>query len=618
MPDDGGRLLDRRWVLRVALVLVALPFLLTFAKVATADDAPRNHDVALIELRSGDVLGGDLPLVGSYERYGGNQPGPWLFWLLALPAAAGPLGIAAAVLLVGYGAVAGMLAVAARRGGALLVCWTALLSMVLVLGRGLDRLADPWEPMLTVLLVALAVMAVWEVASGTVSILPGVVALLWFLASVWTLLTSVAVAVGVVLVVAVAVVARDVVRSGDSGRRRALLIAVGASVAVLVVMVTPTIVEQVVTTPGNLTQLLDAAGTSEPTVGLSGAWSALRLQFDPWAPWLGRTLPVDLSSEIDGSAAGVVPVALLVWVASMVALAVAGRRSRSARDPDAEPVDGAPDADDADDADGADRRDLGAPWWLHAGTAAVLVGLLVGLSFSRGAVAVWSMAPTSALAMLIWLAAGWTALGLLLAGRPVRWRARATAAVAALAVCAVVATSVGAVLSDQEPGLLPVAVGRLAARVPSVVDPDRGPLLVSSDATANVVFASEGFGVAELVASLDRLGYRSVVAADMASKFGDRRARPQDATGELRVESGEAAPTGDGWELVGRVDPLTASQRRERARMDRRVAAASGGLEGPALMRRASTDPALADLLRSSAEVPDQPILSLWYRPTTS
>nr|HNN38846.1 hypothetical protein [Microthrixaceae bacterium] len=314
MPDDGGRLLDRRWVLRVALVLVALPFLLTFAKVATADDAPRNHDVALIELRSGDVLGGDLPLVGSYERYGGNQPGPWLFWLLALPAAAGPLGIAAAVLLVGYGAVAGMLAVAARRGGALLVCWTALLSMVLVLGRGLDRLADPWEPMLTVLLVALAVMAVWEVASGTLSILPGVVALLWFLASVWTLLTSVAVAVGVVLVAAVAVVARDVVRSGDRGRRRALLIAVGASVAVLVVMVTPTIVEQVVTTPGNLTQLLDAAGTSEPTVGLSGAWSALRLQFDPWAPWLGRTLPVDLSSEIDGSAAGVVPVALLVWV----------------------------------------------------------------------------------------------------------------------------------------------------------------------------------------------------------------------------------------------------------------------------------------------------------------
>ena len=100
MPDDGGRLTDRRWVLRVALVLVALPFLLTFAKVATADDAPRNHDVALIELRSGDVLGGDLPLVGSYERYGGNQPGPWLFWLLALPAAAGPLGIAAAVLLV--------------------------------------------------------------------------------------------------------------------------------------------------------------------------------------------------------------------------------------------------------------------------------------------------------------------------------------------------------------------------------------------------------------------------------------------------------------------------------------------------------------------------------------
>lgn len=617
-PRRVPSVLDRRWVLVATLVVVALPFLLTFLRMATTSlDAPRNHDVALIELRAGDVLGGDLPLVGSYERYGGNQPGPWLFWVLAVPSRLGPLGIGAATLVVGYGAIAAMLWVADRRGGPVLVLWTALLSTLVILGRGLDRLADPWEPMITVLLLALLVMLVWEVASGTVGALPGAVALTWFLASVWTMLTPAAVCVGAVLVAAVVARGRDALGSGDRSQRRRFLLAVGAGVAVLAVMVAPTVLEQLTRDPGNLTRLREAAASSTGTVGLSGAWSALRLQFGLWAPWLGRTLPVTLSSEVDGSRSPVVPVALVAWVASMAALVVVTRRRRRPT-PRIDPTaDGGP-------ATGTELAPVvpapvpghepGSSWWLHAGTAAVLVGLLVGLSLSRGGVAVWSMAPSAALAMLLWLVTGWTVAVLVLGNRPPRWSSRTTMALAASVVVAVVATSVAALRSDQGPDLLPAAVGRLADGVPSVVSPGSGPVLVTSDAVVSQVFDSGDFGVAELAARLRRDGYRAVVRSDLVDKFGRRRARPGDAAEELRIESGSAVPDGAGWSLVARVDPLDAVQRRRRDRLDREIEAAADGADGAALLRRAAGDPHLAELLRESATVPDEPRLSLWYR----
>ena len=71
-------------------------------------DPPRCLSRRLVSHRR-PFLGGDLPLVGSYERFGGNQPGPWLFWILAVPSLVGPIGIGVATLTIGYGAIAGML-----------------------------------------------------------------------------------------------------------------------------------------------------------------------------------------------------------------------------------------------------------------------------------------------------------------------------------------------------------------------------------------------------------------------------------------------------------------------------------------------------------------------------
>ena len=587
------RPLDGRLVLRAALVVVALPFLATFLSLMLAGRAaPLNHDVALIELRAGDVFGGDTPLVGSYERYGGNQPGPWLFWTLAVPSFVGPLGIAVATLLVGYASAAGSLWVAHRRGGSVLVLWTSLLIVWGVVGRGLDRLSDPWEPMISFLVIVLLVMLVWEVAVGTLRVLPVAVGVAWLLASMWTMLTPIVVCVGLVLAAAVAVRARAALRSEDRAERRVLIGSIVVSAGVLAVMVLPTIIEQVTTNPGNLTRLREAATSSEATVGLSGGWRAFRLQLEPWAPWMGRAMPLTLSSEVDGSRALIVPIALLAWLASMVALAVTRRRTRP------ESLGG--------------RSGL---WWLHAGVGAVLAGVLVALSLSRGGVAVWSMQPAAAVAILVWLATGWTVALLVLERRPVSWGARVATGLSVVLVVVAVVASVVALRTDHGPGILPAAVGELADGVPAVVRPDSGPLLVTSDASVRQVFDTSDFGVAELAASLERRGHRSVVRADLAAKFGDRRARLADATGELRIESGDAVPDGAGWRLVRRVDPLDARQRRHRDRMDRAIDDAAGDAQGAALLHKAAADPHLAALLEESASVPEAPLLSLWYRP---
>lgn len=587
------RPLDGRLVLRAALVVVALPFLATFLSlVVTGETAPLNHDVALIELRSGDVFGGDTPLVGSYERYGGNQPGPWLFWILAVPSLVGPLGIAAATLLVGYASAAGSLWVARRRGGSVLVLWTSLLVVLGVMGRGLNRLSDPWEPMISLLAIVLLGMLVWEVAAGTVRLVPVAVGVAWLLASMWTMLTPIVGCIVVVLAAAVVVRARSALRSGDPGERRGLIVPVVAGVGVLVVMALPTLVEQVTASPGNLTQLRQAATASEATVGLSGAWRALRLQLEPWAPWLGRAMPVTLSSEVDGSRAFILPVALLAWLVSLVLLAVTRRRTRP------ESLDG--------------RRGL---WWLHGVVGAALGGVLVALSLSRGGVAVWSMQPVAAVAMLVWLVTGWTVALIVLERRPLVWSARVAAVLAAVLVVAAVAASVVALWTDHGPGLLPAAVGELADGVPGVVRPGSGPVLVTSGAAVKEVFDTSDFGVAELAASLERRGYRTVVRSGLDNMFGDRRARPADAAGELRIESGDAVPDGSGWRLVRRLDPLDARQRRRRDRMDRAIDEAAGDAQGAALLRRAATDRHLAALLQESATIPEAPRLSLWYRP---
>lgn len=584
-------------VLMLTLVVVAVPFIAAAVALVLSEDAPRDHDVALIEVRTGDVLSSDPPLVGSYERYGGNQPGPWLFAVLALPTALlGPVGMGLATLVVGYGSLAGMLAVARRRGGTPLVLWTALLSMVMVLGRGTESLANPWEPRLTLLVLGLFALLVWELGAGTTAVLPVVVAVGAFLAMTWATLAPIVAVLGAVALVAVALQLRGVIRDGDAAARRRMVVVLGVSCAVAVVMCLPPLLEQMTTDPGNLTELWEfSSSAADRRVGPGAAWAALGLQFDPWPVWVGRDVPVDFSGTVDPSGAARFPLALLVWLASVAGVGWVGVRHR-ASEPRSVPA--------------------GDTWWLHAVVAGVLVGSVLSMSLVLDEILAWSIEPSRLAGMLCWLAAGWSvAVVLRTLGVAVTVRRLAVPVLSVAVVAVSLTTAVVALLSDSRPDDLQRAVVLLADEADEVIGTDTEPVLVRSEVTANTIFGGEAFGVQELVALLERHGTDTVVEAGGGDQFGERRAQPESAVAELLLTPDAADPDPEGgWTMVATVDPLGPTQRSEREAIDRRLAELSGGLDVAELIRRAARDPELSDALDASFDLPDQPVLHLWYR----
>jgi hypothetical protein len=163
-PAPSGWWRDPFVVVAAALVLVPV--------VAAALSALRHpfvptNDWALIELQVRKVGTGDTPLLGAWSRFGWRHPGPWPFYLMALPYRLVPSdkGLLFSAACVNLLAAVGYVLVVARyrRTRALL----ALLGLAVVeWGLGADQLADPWNP--TILLVPFAVYVVLglEIAVG--------------------------------------------------------------------------------------------------------------------------------------------------------------------------------------------------------------------------------------------------------------------------------------------------------------------------------------------------------------------------------------------------------------------------------------------------------------------
>src|SRR4051794_41984200 len=90
-----------------------------------------------MEVRVGDVGGAWTPLVGSYQRFGFNQPGPLLLYVLAVPyrlMGRRYVGMELGAVAVGALSVACVLRVAWRRGGRVGSLWAAALLGVVVAG----------------------------------------------------------------------------------------------------------------------------------------------------------------------------------------------------------------------------------------------------------------------------------------------------------------------------------------------------------------------------------------------------------------------------------------------------------------------------------------------------
>jgi hypothetical protein len=326
-PDGSGvgeRRRGRGWAWFIGAVIVAA--------VAGAGISALGHhwlavgDDATIEMLVRDV-GSHTPLVGFNSRFTWNHPGPWTFWLLAVPYRLS--GDSSAWLLVGAGlvnaaAVAGFAWVAFRRGGLTLLVWAGFLLLVLCRSTGYVTLRDPWNPWIAVLSFALFVLAVWAVVEGDLPVMPVALLAGSFCLNNHAGYLALSLGIGAWMLAWVVANAWRVRRGHDpdawSAHRRRLVLWGAVSAGVLVVFWAPVLYEQLFAHhPGNLTRMYhffvedDAPKTTtRHALDIFGSEVGLR------APWLGWSEPVSRMAEYRPEGAWTAVVTVGVFVATGV------------------------------------------------------------------------------------------------------------------------------------------------------------------------------------------------------------------------------------------------------------------------------------------------------------
>ena len=292
MIAPAGRRLVRL-TLPLACVGASLPVIVSTIHAITERWIPYG-DQAVIASQAYDVFSSHTPLLGQYSAsyHLVSQPtyslGPMLYWLLALPARIGqPTSLTIWMGAANIAAVAGIVALARRRGGAALMLATA--AAVAVMCRSLvpETYHDIWNPSAAVLPLTLLMFVCWSLACGEYRLLPLAVVLASFVAQCH--LTYVAPALGLLAVgVAGLALAR---RWAPAPDRRSLRRWMLAAFVVGLLCWTAPVVQQVTKTPGNL-GLVAQLGTKGGTkVGWSVGWHAVvrTSGVPPW--WL--TVPTD-------------------------------------------------------------------------------------------------------------------------------------------------------------------------------------------------------------------------------------------------------------------------------------------------------------------------------------
>jgi hypothetical protein len=312
--DAVRRMLDRRSSVRlVGLGVVLLGLAGPILAIVLARDDRSTGDIALIELRTRDVLSAHPPLVGAYSRYGWSHPGPFIFWLFALPYRL--LGndadaLRLTVLLFNITVIAVIMWLAARRGGA---AWVMIAAATIALVWGLlpHSLSDGWNVTVAILPFLMTIVACWCAMCGDRGVL--------FIAALgFAFVFQAHIGFGLVLVPLVVVTfGMRAVRAwhADPGDRRVdRNVLVGSAVVVGVFL--PVIYDSLAHWPGNIGRLAKWSLTNdEPKVGITdglriiGRTSSLSFLSHPQFP--GRFV-----LTIESVATGFVP-----WTALVLLLA---------------------------------------------------------------------------------------------------------------------------------------------------------------------------------------------------------------------------------------------------------------------------------------------------------
>jgi hypothetical protein len=369
---EGSR---RDPVLLGCLVVALAPFVVGVVRVLFVHWTPVG-DWALLELRSRNVGGSHTPLVGPYSRFGWSHPGPLLFYVLAIPyrlLGSRPSGMLLAALLVNGASVAGIVLLAGRRGGRVLLVAATIAVVLLCRALGADFLRDPWNPNLTVLPFAVLIFLAWSIMCADTWMLPVAVVVASFVVQSHI---GYAAMVGVVLGGAIAwrliAVVRQRIAGVDAHPRRAAAI-VGVTVALAALAWLPSAVDQA--RDGNLRAIYNFFRRPQPTPSLDTALRVVGRALTFPGAWISGYEGVR-TSDFTSVASGVfVPLALLALLAGLV---VTVRR----RDGDAAA--------------------------LLALVAAVLLAGVYSVSHISGPLAAYLVRWLLVLGMLSWLAAAWT------------------------------------------------------------------------------------------------------------------------------------------------------------------------------------------------------------------
>jgi hypothetical protein len=457
-------------------------------------------DRAYFVVRAFDVFSDRSPLVGPWSSGATAavgqvvySPGPMLYWLIAIPARFFDESLVQVTAgLVNVACITGTLILAHRRGGMPLALATAIAVPVMTGSLPQQTHADIWNSSAPLFPLLLLIFLCWSLACGEYRLLPVTALVASFI--VQSHLTFVAPVAGVVLVGLVGLaVTRPVRRS-----KRALRWMVAAAALTLACWLPP-LIDQATNDPGNLSLLVDAATSSEPTLGHTAGWHALvhTVGVVPW--WLSDPRSgIERIGDIAASPGAVAAASSLLVLAMLAISGVLGLRRR--------------------------RLDV---------CAAAALGLVLSLAVAFDA----ATTPRSALVtldytlrwaspagMCVWLLLGWSVLTLIGPIRtPVSGRGPALAGLAvAVAVAVVVTISVDPLVEPYDQ--MRAIRDRLAERIP-----DRGATRV--DGTSFDALAFKAGAVYEL-----RRAGKGVVATGAGQVLGDDYDPSAGYTRRLRID----------------------------------------------------------------------------------
>ena len=530
----------------VLVALCVLPILWSGLDGAGKEWRPAG-DWSVLELRTRDVGSTLTPLLGPYSRFGWNHPGPLLFWGFAVPYRLLGQSSSSMLLVAALGNAASVIATAAfawRRGRLPLVAATVGGLALLCTHLGPSFLRDPWNPSITALPFALAIVLAWSAWEGDRVALP----VLAFTGS-FLVQSHIGFAALVAALWAIGAVGFWRTRQAEERPRAARTLAWAAGVVAACWL--PVVVDQLFGT-GNLTDLATyfRGGSVEPPAGWATAAGVLARELGGVAPWLGGD---ERGASVDG---GLVTASLGALFVPIVAFVGAGVV--------------------------AWRRDARSAVRLQVVVAATTVVGYVSVARITGPVFAYLVRWLWVLALLWWVSVFWS-LWSATFGRtrdatvePAPWRSGARWALVVLTVLALVVVARTSARTVSGIDRIGTPDGEWYVTLDSITDevvagvPRDGPVLVRAVGSANGSIADA------LRLQLDRAGVPVVVDDDQVHKYGDgRSARTQPPVATMTVATG-ARLTGPFGETFGapiaRWDPLTPDERGYATTLEDRLA----------------------------------------------